>query len=91
MRDHVTQTHLHPVFRREVPGVPEASRLRMRVLNWLADQILGPNRSVASQAESVDSTLVFPDPNATLTSNLREAMDALCRYEGVTPPLRPIA
>lgn len=56
----------------------------MRVLSWLVDQILRPNCSITSLTEYIDPTLLFSEPNVTLTSDLRDAMDVLCRFEGVT-------
>lgn len=40
MRDHVTLTHLHPVFRRSVPPVSDDG-LRYKILLWLAHYLLG--------------------------------------------------
>lgn len=41
LRDIVTLCHLHPVFRRSVPLGDEATSMRLRVCEWLADQLIG--------------------------------------------------
>ena len=58
----------------------------MRVLQGLADQIVGPNSSVERLAHSLPAQKIFPDPTAPLTDDLLEAMDDLCRHEAVAPP-----
>ncbi|XP_048741840.1 uncharacterized protein LOC125655559 [Ostrea edulis] len=86
MRNHVVLTHLPPVFRRGVPSTPEVSAIRERALRWLAQILLGPDVTITELASTVRAEEVFVDPHCILTPDTVEAMDALCRYVGETPP-----
>ena len=42
MRLHVIETHLHPLFLREVPCAPDIMQAKKTVLDWLNLRLLGP-------------------------------------------------
>ena len=46
MRRHVTETHLHPLFMREMLCTPDITRARNAVVDWLHLRLLGPETSL---------------------------------------------
>lgn len=79
MMNHVTVTHLHPVFRRSVPPEAEAS-LRYIVLMWLAHHLLGEGTTLEDLARDVPTGVVFQEPAAGVPTDLNLAIDVLCRF-----------
>ena len=82
---HVCQTHLHPLFLREVPCAPGITQARKAVLDWLRIRLVGPGTSLLEMSAWVPAGEVFTSP-AEIPDDIREAMDALCREVGEEPP-----
>ena len=85
MREHVTLTHLHPLFLREVPCAPEITRARQAVLDWIRIRHLGPGTSLLELSAQISTREVF-SCQAPIPEDIQEAMDALCVEVGEEPP-----
>jgi hypothetical protein len=70
----------------DIPSVPEATRLWIRVVIWMVDQFTGANlqrlgiRSIKIPAHSLS------DPSNQLKGDLMEDMGKLCHHGAVNPP-----
>lgn len=66
--------------------VEEATRIRLRVYAWLAEQVLGNQATLEDFVHGVPTFHVFREPGAGISNDLHDAMDSLCRLFGETPP-----
>lgn len=69
-----------------MPLGEEATGMRLRVCEWLAEQLLGSWATLMDLVESVPTFQVFREPDAGIPSDLREAMDSLCQFVREMPP-----
>lgn len=60
--------------------------MRLRVCEWLAEQLLGSSATLQDLVHTVPTFQVFREPDAGVPSDLREAMDSMCRFVGEMPP-----
>lgn len=79
----MTASHLHPVFR-SVPLVEEATRMRLRVCEWLAEQLIRNRVTLVNLIQSVPAAKVFLEPGAGIPTDLHDVMDSLCQFVGET-------
>ena len=84
LRRHVTETHLHPLFMREVLCTPDITRARKAVVDRLRLRLLGPGKSLLELSVEVLSREVLNSP-APIPEDIREAMHA-CMEAGNGPP-----
>ena len=84
MREHVTLTHLHPLFLREVPCAPDITRAQKAVLDWIRIRLLGPGTSLLELSAQISTREVF-SCQAPIPEDIQEAMDALCVEVGEEP------
>ena len=85
MRVHVTETHLHTLFLREVPCALDITQARKAVLDWLHLRLLGPGTSLLEMSARVPADEVFTSP-ALIPDDIWEAMDAICLEVWEEPP-----
>ena len=85
MRLHVTETHLHPLFLREVPCAPDIMQARKAVLDWLCLRLLGPGTSLLEVSARVPADEVFTS-SALIPDDIREVMDTFCLEVEEEPP-----
>lgn len=64
----------------------EATRMRLRVCEWLAEQLLGNQATLVDLVQGMPTFQVFREPGAVIPNDLHDAMDSLCRLVGETPP-----
>lgn len=66
--------------------VDEATSMRLRVCEWLADQLIGSWATLTDLVQSVPTFQVFREPGADVPGDLRDAMDSLCHFVQESPP-----
>lgn len=69
-----------------MPQGDEATGMRLRVCEWLADQLLGSWATLTVLIQSVPTFQVFREPGAGVPGDLLEAMDSLCQFVQESPP-----
>lgn len=69
-----------------MPLVDEATRMRLRVCEWLAEQLLGNRATLVDHIQSVPALKIFRELGAGIPTDLNDAMDSLCRFVGETTP-----
>lgn len=60
--------------------------MRLRVCEWLADQLIGSWATLTDLVQSVPTFQVFQEPGADVPGDLRDAMDSLCHFVQESPP-----
>lgn len=69
-----------------MPQGDEATGMRLRVCEWLADQLLRSWATLTVLIQSVPTFQVFREPGAGVPGDLLEAMDSLCQFVQESPP-----
>lgn len=60
--------------------------MRLRVCEWLADQLIGSWATLTDLVQSVPTFQVFRELSAGVPGDLRDAMDSLCHFVQESPP-----
>ena len=81
---HVTETHLHPLFMREVLCTPDITRARKAIVDWLPLRPRGPGTFLLELSVEVQTREVLSSP-APIPEDIREAMHA-CVEAREEPP-----